>query len=370
MMMKKASSVSVVFFITILFSSGLLPELVNSQTDSCSSNLNIDGLPFDSTSLNCIPVWAPYDFILRYRQASPNQWSFVLSAPAANSYVAMGFSSNGMMVGSSAIVGWMSSDQTGTIKQYFLGGQTPRQVTPDQGNLNITSSMVISQSSRLYLIFQLNTNQPQSRLIYSVGPDRVLPSAAAGFTLTEHRDMVTTRLNYVTGETQTQSTPHAQLRRSHGVLNMLGWGILMIIGAMVARYMKQWDPIWFYSHTLIQSLGFLLGLSGVITGLVLNNKLDADVSTHKSLGILILVLGCLQVLAFLARPDKESKVRKYWNWYHYMVGRILIIFAISNVFYGIHLGEKGTEWRAGYAVVVAFLFFIAIILEIRMWMRK
>ncbi|KAK1567019.1 hypothetical protein Q3G72_007268 [Acer saccharum] len=365
MMKNKASSVSIVFFITtILF------RLVNSQqTDSCSSNLNINGLPFDSASLSCAPVWAPNNFILRYAQTSSNLWSFVLSTPAVNSYVAMGFSSNGMMVGSSAIVGWMSG-QTGIIKQYFLGGQTASQVMPDQGNLNITSSMVISQSSRIYLIFQLNTaEQPTSRLIYAVGQDGFLPPASSS-SLTQHSDKASTTLNYVTGQTQAQGTPYARLRKSHGLLNMLGWGILMIIGAIVARHLKHMDPLWFYCHISIQSLGFLLGLSGVITGLVLNNKLGNDVSIHKSLGILILVLGCLQVMALLARPNKESKVRKYWNWYHYTVGRILIIFAISNVFYGIHLGEKGTGWRAGYAVAISFLFLIAIILEIRMGMRK
>ncbi|CAB4321395.1 unnamed protein product [Prunus armeniaca] len=86
----------------------------------------------------------------------------------------------------------------------------------------------------------------------------------------------------------------------------------------------------------------------VVCGFVLNNKLNADVSTHKALGIIILVLGCLQVMAILVRPEKESKTRKYWNWYHQGVGRILIIFAIANVFYGIHLGEKGKAWNAGY----------------------
>lgn len=76
---------------------------------------------------------------------------------------------------------------------------------------------------------------------------------------------------------------------------MLGWGILLIIGVIVARYLKPYDPLWFYLHTCIQSFGFILGIIGVVCGFVLNNKLNADVSTHKALGIIILVLGCLQV---------------------------------------------------------------------------
>lgn len=75
------------------------------------------------------------------------------------------------------------------------------------------------------------------------------------------------------------------------------------------------------------------------------------------------------MIAFLARPDKESKVRKYWNWYHHGVGRSLIVLAVVNVFYGIHISNAGDAWNAGYAVVLVTLFAIVLILELRMRMR-
>lgn len=75
-------------------------------------------------------------------------------------------------------------------------------------------------------------------------------------------------------------------------------------------------------------------------------------------------------MALLVRPEKESKTRKYWNWYHQGVGRILIIFVIANVFYGIHLGEKGKAWNAGYGAVLAILVVTAVIFELRLWFKK
>lgn len=79
-------------------------------------------------------------------------------------------------------------------------------------------------------------------------------------------------------------------------MNMFGWGILIIIGALVARHMKQWQPTWFYAHIALQTTGFLLGLTGIICGLVLENRTDANnVSKHKGLGITIFVMGILQV---------------------------------------------------------------------------
>jgi uncharacterized protein YacL len=86
-----------------------------------------------------------------------------------------------------------------------------------------------------------------------------------------------------------------KLRRSHGIINIAAWSILMIIGSIIARYFKQWDPIWFYLHASIQIFGFLAGIVGIFCGLVLSKKLDSNVTHHKNIAILIIVLGCLQV---------------------------------------------------------------------------
>uniref|UniRef100_A0A2N9FGV6 DOMON domain-containing protein n=1 Tax=Fagus sylvatica TaxID=28930 RepID=A0A2N9FGV6_FAGSY len=181
---------------------GLSSSLVNSQAESCSSNQNLNGsVPFDTTSLHCLAVWDSQGFLLRYLQTASNIWSFVLSAPAdTNSYIAIGFSTSGVMVGSSAMVGWVSSNGGGVVKQYYLGGTSPNLVAPDQGKLQIVtnSTTIISQSSRLYLAFQLETNQPQSRLLYSVGPTNFFPSSP-NYVLSEHRAKVSTSINYVTG---------------------------------------------------------------------------------------------------------------------------------------------------------------------------
>lgn len=80
---------------------------------------------------------------------------------------------------------------------------------------------------------------------------------------------------------------------------MIGWGILIPIGAMVARFLRHLDPLWFYMHSSVQSLGFILGVAGVIVGIVLDDRLDARVGKHKGLGATILALGCLQVTMFI-----------------------------------------------------------------------
>ncbi|KAI3973328.1 hypothetical protein MKX01_020703 [Papaver californicum] len=367
MKMKKNS------FIFILLVQFSLLFFVKSQSDSCNStSLNLKGLPFDTTSLSCFPLWSTHDYILRYSKTGSDVWNFLLSAPSANNYIAIGFSQNGKMIGSSAIVGWIGTNNIGIAKQYFLGDKRPNAVFPDQGNLTLvdkSSPTITSQNSRLYLAFQLKTAQPITNVIYSIGPDGLLPNSR-NFQLTQHADQGNILINYQTGQAKVLGAPYTRLRRGHGSLNMIGWGLCLLIGAMVARYLREKDPLWFYLHACIQVVGFILGVSGVVTGLVLEDVLSASVDRHKTIGIFVLIFGCLQVIAFLARPKVDSKFRFYWNVYHWTVGRTMIILAAANVFYGLKLANEHKGWTAGYAVALSILIATAIGLEIRMRLRK
>ncbi|XP_071738033.1 cytochrome b561 and DOMON domain-containing protein At3g07570-like [Rutidosis leptorrhynchoides] len=357
----------------------LSSHIIHAQTqDSCSSNISrasLNGpISFDTSSLNCYPVWPSENFILRYSQQGPNLWNFVLSAPNTNSYTAMGFSSDGQMVGSSAIVGWVGSDGVSNMKKYYLGGQTPSQVLPDQGSLqvlgNTSAPLMSSDTSRIYMAFQLVTHQPSGRLIFSVGDSSNPPPSAPSYRLTQHRTETAIRLNYASGQANKLKAPHSNLKRAHGILNIIGWGVLIPIGVMVARYLKHLDSLWFNLHIGIQSLGFILGLSGVIAGFVLDNRLAVNVRKHKGLGITILVYGCLQLVALLARPSLDSKTRKYWNWYHYTIGRVMILTVIVNIFYGIHIAKAGSSWNASYGVILGIFIMTVLFLEVRMFKKR
>lgn len=129
----------------------------------------------------------------------------MLSAPERNGYVGIGFSRQGSMVGSSAIVGWVGSNG-GVIKQYYLGGKDSSLVNPDEGELEVVSSTSgvftvssSSSSSRIYITFQLNTSLPLSRLLYAIGPQGRLPSSP-DFRLVQHDTMTSTTIDYLSGQ--------------------------------------------------------------------------------------------------------------------------------------------------------------------------
>ncbi|CAH8356321.1 unnamed protein product [Eruca vesicaria subsp. sativa] len=378
MKMNLYSSVSLILFTFIALQ--CLPFTIQQATETCISALPLNDLTFNTSLLQCLEAWTSENYILRYARTVENTWSFILSAPDSNAFIGIGFSTNGQMIGSSAVVGWLPPNGgQGQAKQYFLGGQSPSEVMPDQGDLMIVngSLKIESVSSRLYMSFQLTVEMPRKNILYAKGPVGFFPSSP-GIRLREHQSMTTTTsINYVTGsQSVVKGSPHSMLRKIHGLMNMFGWGIIIIIGAIVARHMRQttayfYGYLLYYSHILIQTTGFLLGLIGIICGLFLEKQTNAsNVSTHKALGITILVMGVLQVLALRARPDKESKYRKYWNWYHHNVGRAMIILTISNIFYGIHLGQAGTSWNVGYGSAVGVLALAAIGFEVRNFLKN
>lgn len=74
----------------------------------------------------------------------------------------------------------------------------------------------------------------------------------------------------------------------------------------------------------------------------------------------------LQVLAFFARPQKETKMRRYWNWYHHWIGRISLFFGAVNIVLGIRMAASNEEvgWKIGYGFVLSATLLAFLVLEI------
>lgn len=96
--------------------------------------------------------------IMQYSRAKDDTMTIVLSATYTSGWVGIGFSKDGMMLNSSAMVGWISENGFSRIKQYFLAGFTPSEIKPDKGELPLTNvpPFVTVNGATIYLAFQLN----------------------------------------------------------------------------------------------------------------------------------------------------------------------------------------------------------------------
>ncbi|KAK7245958.1 hypothetical protein RIF29_40812 [Crotalaria pallida] len=186
-------------------------------------------------------------------------------------------------------------------------------------------------------------------------------------------------LDLVSGVSQGGGSSGNSLRRrrnTHGVLNAVSWGILMPLGAIIARYMKVFqfaDPAWFYLHVTCQTSAYIVGVAGWGTGLKLgSDSVGVEYKTHRTLGIIIFCLGTLQVFALLLRPNKDHKIRFYWNIYHYLIGYSTIIISIVNIFKGfealeVSVQDRYNDWKNAYIGIIAGLGGIALLLEAYTW---
>lgn len=78
----------------------------------------------------------------------------------------------------------------------------------------------------------------------------------------------------------------------------------------------------------------------------------------------------VQILAFFLRPNREAKIRKFWNWYHHWVGRLALFFGALNIVLGIQIGGAGNDWKIGYGFLLGVVIVAVIVLEVFAWIRK
>ncbi|XP_057452939.1 cytochrome b561 and DOMON domain-containing protein At4g17280-like [Lotus japonicus] len=159
----------------------------------------------------------------------------------------------------------------------------------------------------------------------------------------------------------------------HGFLNAISWGILMPIGVIFARYLKTFNGLgatWFHLHRACQSIAFLIGIVGFVTGVYMGNHYGVHHGPHRCIGITLIVLATAQVfVAICLRPNKDHKYRKFWNFFHYIIGYSTIILAILNVCKGFDILHGHMMWKKMYIGVLISLAVIAVMLEVITWIR-
>ncbi|KAK9024707.1 hypothetical protein V6N11_004865 [Hibiscus sabdariffa] len=185
-------------------------------------------------------------------------------------------------------------------------------------------------------------------------------------------------LDLQTGRCRNIGRDRQHLRKVHGILNIIGWGTLLPIGVIVARYFRQFpfklDPCWFYFHFSCQVLGYTLGSIGWGIGLLLGHESKYyTFHPHRVLGICVFGFTTLQVtqmLAFRFKPAREDEYRKHWNVYHHFLGYALLVMIPVNMYKGIKiLKPENRIWKWAYNGILVFLAMVVLVLEIYTWAK-
>ncbi|XP_059662912.1 cytochrome b561 and DOMON domain-containing protein At5g47530-like [Cornus florida] len=361
---------------TIPFSCVFLISLfVSSSAQSCSTYTfantnNLFSRCNDLPYLNSFLHWnyhqsnSTVDIAYRHTGISSTQW------------VAWALNLQGTgMIGAQSLVAFHNT--SGAVRAYTVP-VTSYGTQMAEGNLSfnvpkITAEYVNSEMI-IYATLELPSNQTTFNQVWQEGP-------VSGNTLNVHPMANSNKnslgsVNFLSDQNTVSPTggaviPRLKRKNVHGVLNAVSWGILLPLGAVIARYLKVFksgDPAWFYLHVACQSSAYAVGVAGWATGLKLgSDSKGLKEETHGNIGLVLFILGTLQVFALLLRPKKDHKYRLYWNIYHHSVGYTVIVLSIINVFKGLEILDPAEKWKKAYIGVLIFLGVNAAMLEAFTW---
>ncbi|CAN0927217.1 Cytochrome b561 and DOMON domain-containing protein At5g35735 [Linum grandiflorum] len=208
--------------------------------------------------------------------------------------------SGGRMMGSQALIAFQQANGSMTAYTTSVDSMSP---TLAPGSLSFrVSNLMAEHSSGETTIFAtlhlssslLSTNQVWQEGPLAGGNPSIHPTSGANV------QSVGT-IDFQTGATTAAGGSNSRLRKrnTHGVLNAVSWGILMPLGAIIARYMKVFkaaNPAWFYLHVACQLSAYIVGVAGWGTGLKLgSDSVGVQYNKHRNIGITLFCFGTLQV---------------------------------------------------------------------------
>ncbi|OVA09267.1 Cytochrome b561 [Macleaya cordata] len=356
------------FLKPVLFLSVLISLIFSTSAQTCSNYAFTSNRRFVSCSdlpvLNSFLHWnynpstGTVDIAYRHTNIDSSRWIAWAINPTATG-----------MVGAQALVAFVRTD--GTVNAYTSPIQDYNtQLLP--GNLSFEVPTIIgdfrNNEMTIFATLQLLNNRTTVNQVWQEGPLRGGNPGRHDLNPANRNSRRT--LDFLSGQTSGGGDSRTKRKNVHGVLNAVAWGVMMPLGAILARYLKVFksaDPTWFYLHIATQSSAYIIGVAGWGTGLKLGSESSVQYNPHRNIGIALFTLATLQVFALLLRPKPDHKYRFYWNIYHHLTGYIVIILGIANIFKGFDILEPEKKWKRIYIGVIVGLGIIAVQLEALTW---
>ncbi|XP_010557694.1 PREDICTED: cytochrome b561 and DOMON domain-containing protein At5g35735-like [Tarenaya hassleriana] len=345
----------------------------NAQSTSCNSYRFSNNNVF----ANCSALPALGSFLHWNFDEATGTVSIAFRRPgtSSSSWISWGLNPNGRrMVGTQAIVAFTNS--SGQFEGY-TSQVSSYKTRLQRGGLSFgvsrVSASLVGDEAIIFATLELPADMIQTNQVWQVGP--VSGGIPQVHPTNGENGRSLGRINFRSGQAAAGGggggglSDRDKKRNIHGVLNAVSWGILMPIGAIMARYVKVFaNPAWFYIHVACQFSAYVVGVAGWATGIKLgNDSPGTSYAAHRNIGIILFAFGTLQAFAVLLRPKPDNKYRMYWNVYHHSIGYSTIVLSIVNVFEGLDILDPEDKWTRAYVGILIFLGACVVILEPLTW---
>lgn len=326
-------------------------------------------------------------------QASVSNIAFELSAEESgtNVYLAIGYSEDYRM-GDDSVVGCIVP--ANSVRSYFNEdtntdelsnnqlGLTSTTVSQSNGVINCTFTRTYSESDVKY--FDLNNDYIILLVVGDVG-------SRGGYKMSKHLMIpwgsdrkVDFNRNYIVDKYKLNSP----LVKLHGIMMVLAWLLLVIVGIVTARYNKDMLPgkklfgtkVWFQVHRAIMVMAVVFVIVGFIPifveikgySQITEQKSVSGGPAHPVLGIIATGLCFVNPIMALFRPGPDHKYRWIFNWAHFGVGVVGQTLAVVTIIIG-YLLERANLSRSALWVTIAHLVVTAAVfggLEANKWISS
>ncbi|KAE8125508.1 hypothetical protein FH972_020307 [Carpinus fangiana] len=286
------------------------------------------------------------------------------------------------MVGTRAVIGIRQQNKSLVIKTYNITKDTKLgcQLLPsDNIGVEVSNAKIEYMQETSYLVIHAAMILPLEKYniselnhVWQVGHYAEDLQPAMHPTALQNVDSTET-IDLATGHARSAGHHRRHLRMVHGILNMVGWGTLLPVGVIIARYSRR-HPIkyrhWFVLHAGCQITGYVLGTTGWAIGLWLGHASKYyTFHTHRLLAMFIFTFTTLQMLALRFRLKENDEYRKHWNMYHHFLGYALLATIAVNIFQGIAILEPNRTWKSAYIGILGSLAAITLAFEVFTWAK-
>ncbi|KAJ3137022.1 hypothetical protein HK101_003927 [Irineochytrium annulatum] len=317
-----------------------------------------------------------------YRDLSATTVNFTVQS-TRKGWVGIGVGAS-RMAGATMYVAWPNGASSGAVimsQRSTSGHSQPSYVTPQQFTMISTNPPTISvvAGATMTATFScpdaLVSRTGATSFIYafSDSPAYTPSDPTSGFPEHGGRDCGVFTMDLSTtggqsgGSASSDGVDADALRKAHGAVMVVGWGVLPAVGVFIARYMKdRLGHLWYILHSWIMQGGVV---ACTVIGLVL---IEVEVSPgprfvpdhpHKVLGC-ILVFGILPAQIILGHVSDrlwtaERRAVPWWDKAHWWLGRLAGTLGVVVIFLGIWLyGTETTVLLACFAAWIGVVFIV------------
>ncbi|KAF8899494.1 hypothetical protein CPB84DRAFT_1825362 [Gymnopilus junonius] len=304
---------------------------------------------------------------------------YVMSGTSSKvGWMAVGF---GRAMGDSPmIIMWPNSDGTATITQRSSHGHsTPTIESSPPFTAEMSQAYTITSGSTPQLGFTIpsSSNDTKPFLIWAYSSTNP-GSSSSDASINEHDDKgewqldLTRPLNFTSSPTNGTLPafpnpplyPYERLIVAHAILCILGFLLFLPAGALIARYLRVFNPIWFQWHWILQFaiaapvivIGIVLGIAAVQSSGALH---FGDSHRKYGIGILVLYLAQCTLGGIIHFVKKKNRTRRpIQNYLHGVVGLVTIGVAMYQIYNGFHSEWQNTTGRGSLPGGLTVLFFV------------